>query len=440
MKTKRWQLIKAYTRAKWHQRFGCSRDWQDRQVTRHLERVIGKSSWYRRKFSGLEIGDWREWPTIDKAEMMENFDELNTVGVSKRDALELARRSEESRDFSPQIGDITVGLSSGTTGNTGIFLANSGERAAWAGNLLAKVLPYSLLHRQKVALFLRANSSLYESTKSRTIQFRFFDLLASIETHLQRWNEYQPDVVVAPPSMLRLLAERLKEGTLNHIPEKIVSAAEKLDILDEALIGEAFGQRVHQVYQCTEGFLATTCQHGTLHINEDIVVIQKDYLDRNSGRFSPIITDFRRISQPIIRYRLDDILIERQEPCPCGSTWLALEQIEGRCDDLCFLQSANDSQNHIAVFPDFLRRSVIAASPNITDYSVRQMDKDTFAIALGGESGPEAQEQVRQQINRRAQSLGARQPVIRFEDMPLRKAGAKKRRVLRECPLPDRLS
>jgi hypothetical protein len=36
--------------------------------------------------------------------------------------------------------------------------------------------------------------------------------------------------------------------------------------------------------------------------------IEKDWIDEKSGRFSPIITDFNRKTQPIIRYKLDDIL------------------------------------------------------------------------------------------------------------------------------------
>nr|MBT2175989.1 CoF synthetase [Streptococcus mitis] len=92
-----------------------------------------------------------------------------------------------------------------------------------------------------------------------------------------------------------------------------------------------FKQTVHQVYQCTEGFLATTCKQGTLHINEDLVHIEKEYLDQEKGIFVPIITDFMRKTQPIIRYRLNDILIEKKTPCSCGSPFLALERIDGRC-------------------------------------------------------------------------------------------------------------
>ena len=58
-----------------------------------------------------------------------------------------------------------------------MFLASDDESAKWAGIILAKLLPYTLLKKQKIALFLRANNNLYEGLTSKKIQFQFFDLL-----------------------------------------------------------------------------------------------------------------------------------------------------------------------------------------------------------------------------------------------------------------------
>ncbi len=136
--------------------------------------------------------------------------------------------------------------------------------------------------------------------------------------------------------MLRFLAKSLREGELQISPLKILSVAEVLDPMDEQFIQETFEQKVHQVYQCTEGFLGCTCEHGTIHINEELLIMEKEYLDDH--KFIPIITDFSRKAQPILRYRLNDILTERTSPCPCGSPMLAIEKIEGRSDDIFYFQ------------------------------------------------------------------------------------------------------
>jgi len=345
--------------------------WQNRRVKKFLKKVLPKSPFYQAHYSGLNPEDWRQFPVINKSIMMANFDGLNTANIKLADAMAIARQAETSRDFRATLGGYTVGLSSGTSGNRGVFLVSRAEQEAWAGTILAKALPKSIFTPQRIAFFLRANSNLYETVQRQRIQFEYFDLFQPIDQHIARLNKYQPNILVAPASMLRFLAEAKSQGKLSIAPSRIISVAEVLDPLDEQVISQIFNQKIHQLYQCTEGFLAATCSHGTLHLNEDNLVIQKDYLDRDSGRFMPIITDFNRSTQPIIRYRLDDILTESKTPCSCGSILTAIAQIEGRCDDIFYLPGLTQSEL-IPIFPDLIRRGIILSSDVIEEYAVVQ--------------------------------------------------------------------
>ncbi|MEI9865341.1 MAG: hypothetical protein WDN00_12475 [Limisphaerales bacterium] len=158
--------------------------------------------------------------------------------------------------------------------------------------MLAKILPGNLLESHRAALCFRANSNLYGSVSSRRFKFGFFDLLEPPEKLAQKLGEFQPTLLVAPPAMLRLLAEEKRAGRLSIQPTRIFSVAEVLEPQERMVIEEQFGQRLHEIYQATEGFLATTCAHGTLHLNEDNIVVQKEWLDRTQKKFTPIITDF----------------------------------------------------------------------------------------------------------------------------------------------------
>jgi putative adenylate-forming enzyme len=350
--------------------------WQAGQVERFLRRMLPKSAFYRDYSGGRPVTEWREFPIVDKALMMVNFDRLNTVGLTLHEAFEASLQAEASRDFSPTVRGITVGLSSGTSGNRGVFIASAAERARWAGAAIAKILPYdqTLLTPQRIAFFLRANSTLYESVGGRHYRFAFFDLMTPLADHIRRLNALQPTILVAPPSLLRMLAEAQAARELMIQPRKVVSVAEVLEPVDAAIIAAAFGEPVHQVYQCTEGFLGSTCRYGTLHLHEDIVAIQRERLD--ARRFIPIITDFNRTSQPIIRYRLNDVLTERETPCPCGSPLLALEQVAGRADDVFILPNGG------RLFPDFVRRAVMVGAPQATAYRVVQAAPDQITVAL----------------------------------------------------------
>ena len=64
--------------------------------------------------------------------MMTHFNELNTLGVDRDQALEMAIRGEQTRDFTEMNGEVAVGLSSGTSGHRGVFVTTEKERSMWA--------------------------------------------------------------------------------------------------------------------------------------------------------------------------------------------------------------------------------------------------------------------------------------------------------------------
>ncbi|CAG7641993.1 hypothetical protein PAESOLCIP111_04291 [Paenibacillus solanacearum] len=391
--------------------------WQEQQVRRHIQKVRKQSDFYRELWGDRPIEEWRSYPVIEKSRMMEELDRLNTAGIRKQSAMDLALEAERTREFTPMIGDVTVGLSSGTSGSRGLFLVSREERLAWAGTALAKLLPGPLYGRQCIAFFLRANSNLYGSVGSRRIDFQFYDLLDPLSSHVARLHRQQPDLLVAPASMLRLLADLRRDGRLPIHPRKIVSVAEVLDPLDRSKIEAAFGLPVHQVYQCTEGFLAATCAHGTLHINEDVVYVQKEYVDRASGKFVPIITDFSRITQPIIRYRLNDLLTERKEPCPCGSPYMELDRIDGRCDDIFYFPSAS-GEGLVPIFPDFIARLIVSSSAEVTAYHAVLHAPDALELALEvpgeGEHRRDAQLAIVESLRSLAERTKSRPPAVNF--------------------------
>ncbi len=355
--------------------------WQNKKTQKFLSKILKKSKHYNDKFKNLDIKNWQDFPTIDKKEMMENFDTLNTVNISKKEAFELALNSEKTRDFKPEINNVTVGLSSGTSGNRGIFLASKFEQYRWVGTVLAKTLPYSIFKKHRIAFFLRVNSNLYQNIQSRKICFKYFDMLNSIEENLKKLDDFKPTIIAAPPSMLKIIAKNLFNLKIN--PVKIISVAEVLEDIDKKYLEKAFTQTIHQIYQATEGFLACTCKCGNLHLNEDMIAIQKEFVGEN--KFVPIITDFRRTSEPIIRYRLNDILTEGKTPCPCGSKHLVIEKIEGRCDDIFHLESAVDN-SMVSVFPDFISRTIIFSSDKIEEYKVIQTSKDEVQVYINNDS------------------------------------------------------
>ena len=336
-----------------------------------------KSSAFYNYFS-VYNSNFEELPIMNKSLFMENFDTINTCGISYEQASKIAENAERSRDFSPMIKDIAVGLSTGTSGNRGLFLVSKNERANWVAYMIDRVIGFSL-KKVEVAFFLRANNKLYESAKSKKVSFNFFDLFEKLDSHIERLNNLQPTILIAQPSLLMLLSNKKVNGELKINPKKIISVAEVLTNEDRSYIEKTFQIKLAEVYQCTEGFLASSCSEGTLHFNEDFLIIEKKYIDEEKNRFHPIITDLLRKSQPVVRYELNDIITEKKN-CKCGSPFLAIERIEGRSDDIIVLKDKYNKE--VCIFPDIIRRTIVLSDERIEDYAFIQKDDKTIHLYI----------------------------------------------------------
>lgn len=370
-----------YCRVRYGRRPGSRaelRRWQQRRLRRYLRRA-GRVFAFYRPWAGQPLA---QWPVLEKGGYLAQFTGLNTPGLPLAECLAVARAAEASRDFvaSRLPRGLSVGLSSGTSGQQGVFLVSRRERLAWAGTILAKALPGGLWRPARIALFLRANSPLYETLGSRHIRFAYFDLTRPLPQLRQELAAFGPTVLVAPAYVLRLLAEAEAQNPSGVAPTLIYSAAEVLENEDQVVIERAFGQPVRQIYQAAEGFLGISCAHGRLHLNEELLHVEREYLPGSPGHFMPIITDFTRSTQAIIRYRLNDVLVEAAGPCPCGSHCTALARVEGRADDVFVLPTPAGPP--VPVFPDFIRSAVLQSSPHILDFRCVQTAPEAVTLWL----------------------------------------------------------
>lgn len=404
---------------------GVLERYQQRRLSRFTQRFLRRSPY----FSAYCEQALTQWPVMDKALMMRHFDSMNTQNLKVDELFACAKQSEFSRDFSPTVGQFSVGLSSGTSGKRGIFVVSPTEQARWSGTMLAKMLPDGLFAGERVALFLRANNNLYESVNNRWLSFQFYDLLGDFDEHLAALNEWQPTIIVAPAQVLVEITTRQLRGECSLTPKKVISVAEVLAADDKALLQSVFLD-VGEVYQATEGFLGGTCAHGTLHINEAFLYIEKRWIDER--RFSPIITDFTRQTQPIVRYQLDDILVARETPCPCGDAQLAIERIEGRSDDQLVL--ANQQGEPITLFADACNRVICNTLPTETDYRLHQQGQ---LFTLSADCEEAALLACKQALTDYFELQGAVIAHLQWQfntTLPVTTMAIKRRRITREAP------
>ncbi|MQA40620.1 F390 synthetase-related protein [Rugamonas aquatica] len=424
-----WSVRSYYRTRHYNFRDGAElRRHQQALLARQLPRVAARSPYYR---AYAELPHMA-WPTMDKVRMLAHFDRINTAGLRIADVWETALRAERSRDFLPTLHGISVGMSSGTSGQRGVFVVSRREQCDWVGALLARVLPRGLRGRQRVALFLRADNNLYHAVRAGGLELRFFDLFEPFVQQLKRMCLWQPTYVVAPAQVLRAIAMEVNNGRMAPLAARALSVAEVLEPQDQDLLARAFAG-VGEIYQASEGFLGVRCSHGVLHLNEEDILVEPEWLDARRTRFVPVITDLRRMTQPIIRYRLDDVLHVHERPCGCGRVTLAVAAIDGRCDDQ--LQLPAHRGGVVTVFADLVARALAQALPAEADYRLRQLGVAT--LELQSAIGALQLAHTRRHLEGVLALQGADVELLRWQLLdaaPVPLLGEKRRRIVRLFP------
>jgi putative adenylate-forming enzyme len=330
-------------------------------LARFLRRDLLHAPFYRSS-RARQIEDL---PIVDKATLMADFAAFNRAGVTADQVRAALDRGEE------RVGDLIVGQSTGTSGNRGYYVISEAERFTWLGVLLAKALPDAPFRSHRVALALPGYSRLYASAaETGRLTLRFFELGRGLDAWRADLAAFAPDVLVAPPKVLRALAEA---GDIR--PRHVFSGAEVLDPLDRAAVEQGFGVKSREIYMATEGLFGVACPEGVLHLAEDVVAFEFEPDPGGGELVGPIVTDFTRRTQILARYRMNDLLRLRAQPCPCGSPLRAVEAIEGRADDSLRLGGA-------LITPDVARNAVVDADRRILDFRVVQVGPQAIELGL----------------------------------------------------------
>ncbi len=295
-------------------------------------------------------------PVVTRDEYRANFAAWNDLGLDLPAARHLAMG--EAAGTATGHPQFSFGLSTGTLGEPGVFITSARDRSRWLGTFFARVVPPELMIGTRAAVLLRHNNPLYHQTKGRTV---FFGLADGAEAVAAGLGALRPQILVGPPFALRRIVESQAFRQAPWAPRLVIVGGEPLWPEDEAVLRDGLGGApVRQVYQAAEGFFGASCRHGRLHLNTDVVRVDAVRLSGVSGRFVPVVTDLVRDGpQRIVRYRTDDLAVERPDcdprACPCGSALPAVAGIEGRLADVLVLPPQSllfPGEVHAAVAPE----------------------------------------------------------------------------------------
>jgi phenylacetate-CoA ligase len=173
------------------------------------------------------------------------------------------------------------------------------------------------------------------------------------ERQITLLKDFNTTVLCSTPSYALTIAERAEELgiDLKNLPLKIgLFGAEPWSSPMRKEIEDRMGIKAMEAYGLTElggPGVAFDCEaQDGLHINEDHYLAE--IVDPATLEPVPlgekgelIFTALQRRAMPLIRYRTKDITRLRRETCSCGRTFLKMDKVFGRTDDMLIISGVN---------------------------------------------------------------------------------------------------
>lgn len=309
---------------------------QLRKFRRLAERAWRDSPYYRELMEARGIDPQRcvptDFPVLTKSDVLRHFDRLVTDRrVTRARVTEFLARSTDPQELLD--GRYHVLHTSGTSGTVGYYVYS---HEAWIRGASHTMRVSPLRWRLRTAFVAAtrghfAGASLMltgnHGTNAALFDVRTFDVGQPMPQLIEALNAFQPQVLTGYAAVLKVLAEAQVRGELRIRPIQIGNGGEPLPSDTKLLLERVFRVPVLNAYASSEHLYMGMTFPGVdhMHLMEDELIFEL-HPDHTC------VTNLFNHTMPLIRYRLDDVLIPEvtaASPFPYRS----VSEVVGRTED-----------------------------------------------------------------------------------------------------------
>ena len=173
------------------------------------------------------------------------------------------------------------------------------------------------------------------------------------ERQIMLMKDFGVTALCCTPSYALTIAELAEEmkTPIRDFPLRVgIFGAEPWTTAMRDEIDEKMGISARDLYGLTElggpGQAFECDERNGLHINEDHFLAETiDPVTLEpvplGQRGELVLTAIQRRAMPLLRYRTKDITTLRREPCSCGRTFVKMDRVTGRTDDMLIINGVN---------------------------------------------------------------------------------------------------
>ena len=363
----------------------------ERRLRRFRELAVyarERSPYYRRVMQEQTIDPAtstpEQFPVMTKRLLADHLGEIVTDPRLTKEAIH--GFLEHSRDPSNRLlGRYVVLHTSGSSGEPGVALF---DPRAWARGIASALQrgDVSLIGRRRRVAYLGAvnghfagismTGSVRDWPLRRFFELRPFEVNQPIQRIIDGMNEFKPDIIVGYGSAMRPLADAQLAGRLDIAPMAVSSSGEAILPADLAVIEQAFGRCVSNVYACSELMFLGRQDPGSPSMR----LFENDLIFETAADHTLVTNTVNRI-MPLIRYRLDDVLV----PLEADGERKAFSGIVGRMEQTASFVNSNGRE-------EWFGWHLIAGLmvPGVRRFQMQITGPDSFRLLLELEEGLDA--------------------------------------------------
>lgn len=359
-------------------------------------------------------------PVLTKQTLMEQWDRI--VCDPRLKLVEVEAHATGPHAAEPYLGEFQVFSTSGASGRRGLFVYGARDWelvVAHAMRVMARVgarpddravgigAPPGVHMSQRIYAALASGAAVPK-----------LSVLTPLDEIVAALNAFQPDILLGYPSLATLLAAEQRAGRLDVSPRLMALGSEPLTAEMRERIQQAWGIDPGEYYATTEchTMAASTPDHPrALELFEDQFVFEiVDEDDRPVPPGTPgakvLVTNLENRTLPLIRYALEDRVVESPEPNPAGRPYRHLVSVDGRTADT--LTFPGRSGGTVAVLP--LRLGApFAGLPQVRQFQiVHEPGALEVRLVLDREAAGETPAIVRAAVLRVLEEAGAVAPAV----------------------------
>jgi phenylacetate-CoA ligase len=234
------------------------------------------------------------------------------------------------------------------------------------------------------------------------------------ERQLMLITDLKPDVIACTPSYALTLAQEFRERGIAPGDISLRLAVLGAEPWTEAMrheVDDGLGVKATNIYGLSEVIgPGVSCEcveaRAGAHVNEDHFL--PEVVDPDTGEPLPegeegvlVFTTLTKEALPLVRYWTGDVTSLDSKPCSCGRTFVRMDRIKGRADDMLVIRGVNvyPTQVEAALLelpeltPNY--RIVVSREGTLDEADVEVEVSESFLREAGSESLTEEHDDVR---------------------------------------------